>query len=148
MKDETALTDTMTALDRLRVAEAMHAGVISVTRDTPLVEVAGLMSKQRIHCIVVTGPPEDPAAAGDLWGIVSDLDLAAAAEGDLTGRTAGGTAATPLVFVAPDDTLTHAAQLMTEHSVAHLVVVDPLAGKPVGVISTLDVARVVATGRA
>jgi len=144
VKNETALTETKTALDRLRVAEAMHAGVISVTSDTPLVEVAVIMSEQRIHCIVVTNSPEDPAAAGNLWGIVSDLDLAAAAEGDLTGRTAGGTAATPLVFVAPDDTLTRAAQLMTEHSSAHLIVVDPLAGEPVGVISTLDVARVMA----
>jgi len=37
------------------------------------------MSEQRIHCVVVTGAPEDPAPAGNLWGVVSDLDLAAAA---------------------------------------------------------------------
>jgi CBS domain-containing protein len=144
MKSEASLTETKTAFDRVRVAEAMHAGVIAVPSDVPLVDVARIMSEQRIHCVVVTGAPEDPAPAGNLWGVVSDLDLAAAAEGELAGRTAGGSAATPLVFVAPDDTLTRAAQLMTEHSVAHLVVVDPLAGKPVGVVSTLDLARVAA----
>jgi CBS domain-containing protein len=33
---------------------------------------------------------------------------------------------------------------MTEHAVAHLLVVDDTSGKPVGVLSTLDMARVLA----
>lgn len=142
MELEPSAIATQTSFDRVRVAEAMHAGVISMTAETPLVEVARAMSEQRVHCVVVTGPPEDPATAASVWGVVSDLDLVAAAEGELSGRTAGDAAATPLVFVAPGDTLTRAAQLMTEHSVSHLVVVDPLAGTPVGVVSTLDLARV------
>jgi CBS domain-containing protein len=44
-------------------------------------------------------------------------------------------------MVRPDDTLMRAAQLMTEHAVTHLLVVDPAGGLPVGVLSTLDVAR-------
>jgi CBS domain-containing protein len=34
--------------------------------------------------------------------------------------------------------------MMTEHAVAHLLVVDDGSGKPVGVLSTLDMARVLA----
>jgi hypothetical protein len=39
----------------------------------------------------------------------------------------------------PRRALYHAAQLMAEHDIAHLIVIE--AGSPVGVVSTLDVAR-------
>ena len=48
-------------------------------------------------------------------------------------------------MIAPDETLERAAQLMAENAVAHLVVVDPDTGHPVGVLSTLDVAAALAT---
>jgi CBS domain-containing protein len=38
-------------------------------------------------------------------------------------------------------------KLMREHGVSHLMVVDSARGVPVGVLSTLDVAGVVAWGR-
>jgi CBS domain-containing protein len=122
---------------RIRVSHAMHRGVLTCPRDTSLDEVARLMSTHRVHCVVVTG---DEANDHDLWGIVSDLDLAAAASvRGLADQTAGATAATPLLTIRPDETVQRAAQLMTEHAITHLVVVD--AGhRPVGVISTLDLA--------
>ena len=78
-----------------------------------------------------------------MWGVVSDLDLVAAASvRDLEAQTAGAAAATPALTIAPDDTLQRATQLMVEHALTHLVVV---AGyRPVGVISTLDVAAALA----
>jgi len=39
------------------------------------------------------------------------------------------------------DRLERAMQLMTDHEVAHVVVVERHSGRPVGVISTLDIAR-------
>ena len=41
-----------------------------------------------------------------------------------------------------------AVQTMIEHDVSHLVVVDPVADRAVGVVSTLDVAGLLAWGRA
>ena len=95
------------------------------------------MATHRVHCIVVS---DDPGAADSLWGIVSDLDLVAAASvRDLAEQTAGATAATVALTIEPRETVQRAAQLMTEHGTTHLVVVD--AGRrPVGIISTLDVA--------
>jgi CBS domain-containing protein len=126
------------------VAEAMHAGVIACERETPLDEVASTMARERVHCVVVesgSGEGREP------WGIVSDLDLVAAATvRGLEGQTAGGTAATPVLLVTPEETLERAAQLMTEHGAAHLVVVDPHTGRPVGVLSTIDVAGRLAAG--
>ena len=100
------------------------------------------MAERSIHCVVVEN---DSGDGGPFWGVVSDLDLIAAATvRDLDDQTAGGTAASPIVMVTPTETLERAAQLMTEHSTSHLVVVDVELLKPVGVISTLDIAAALA----
>jgi CBS domain-containing protein len=127
------------AAARTRIEDAMHRGVVTCSRHDPLSVVAELMARHRIHAVVVAA--DHPAEPGALWGVVSDLDLVAAASvRNLDEQTAGGTAATALLTVSPRETLQRAAQLMTENAAAHLVVVDPLDGHPVGVISTLDIA--------
>jgi CBS domain-containing protein len=119
----------------------MHDGVLTCARSSSLGYVAGVMAGRRVHCIVVT----DEADAENLWGVVSDMDLVAAASvRDLDEQSAGATAATAVLTVLPGETLQRAAQLMTEHAAAHLVVVDPETGRPVGVLSTLDVAAALA----
>jgi CBS domain-containing protein len=129
-------------LAQLTVGAAMHPGVITFPLDTPLREVAETMAERRVHCVVAHD------GDGSLWGVVSDLDLVAVASArDVDVRTAGGMAATPVVLVAPDDTVEHAAQLMTKNAVAHLVVVEREDERPVGVLSTLDVARALTTNR-
>ena len=72
---------------------------------------------------------------------MSDLDLMRGL-GSPVALTAGNLAALEVVDVTPADDLGHAAQLMAEHDVAHLIVVED--GTPVGVLSTLDVARAAA----
>ena len=124
-------------LARSTVSEWMTPGVITCSPQTPLVDVAETMATRRVHCVVVTGFERRVAPP---WGVVSDLDLVAAAYvRGLDDQTAGGSAATPALVVSPAETLERASQLMTEHAIAHLVVVD--GGEPVGVLSTLDIAR-------
>jgi CBS domain-containing protein len=125
------------------VADVMTEGLITCPPDTPLRRVAALMVAHRVHSVFVfdDGVEEDKP---ELWGIVSDLDLVAAAWADVDSQTAGASAVTPLVYVRSDDDLRHAAQLMAESGVSHLAVVDPKTRRPVGVISTLDIARAVA----
>jgi CBS domain-containing protein len=116
----------------------MHPGLVSCRSDQSLTSVAALMNEERVHCVVVI---DDPSDVRSLWGVISDLDLIAAASvRRLTEQEAGGTAMTPAVTVGPDEHLEHAAYLMTKHGVAHLVVVDPIEQRPVGVLSTLDLA--------
>lgn len=57
-------------------------------------------------------------------------------------------AGTELVTVRSDESLARAAQLMLEHQVEHLVVADAETGRPCGVLSTLDIAGVMAWGEA
>jgi CBS domain-containing protein len=134
-------------LAQLTVGAAMHPGVITCPLDTPLWQVAETMAVERVHCVVARDE-RNGDGAGSLWGVVSDLDLVAVASArDIDVRTAGGMAATPVVLVAPDDTVEHAAQLMTENAITHLVVVEPADGRPIGVLSTLDVARALSSNR-
>ena len=129
------------------VADAMHRGLIHCTPETSLRAVAALMAGERVHCIVVT---ENPLAARSLWGVVSDLDLVAAATvRSLDDQRAGGTAMKPAVTAVPHETLEEAARRMTEHGVSHLVVIDVVGQRPLGVLSALDLADVLAerTGR-
>lgn len=133
-------------LYRVSVGEAMHRGVLAVPLTAPLTQVAAEMAKHRVHCIVALGE-RDEGSTGRVWGLVSDVELTriACTEG-LQGRTAGGSATTEIVTVTPADTVQHAAELMAEHGVPHVIVVDPLMDRPVGVLSTLDVAAVLTEG--
>ena len=120
----------------------MNSGVMTCPMAAPLRLVARMMATHRINCVVVYEVDGGLPGTDSLWGVVSDLDLvAAAATQDLDRRTAGAIAASPVVMVPPTETLERAAQLMQEYGTAHLVVVDPETVQPIGVLSTLDVAR-------
>ena len=130
------------SLDTTKVEDVMHQGVMSCSLYAPLTAVARTMATNRIHCVVVWNEPARHEAP-ELWGVVSDLDLIkVAASEDLSTRTAGGSAATPALVIRPDEPLGRAMQMMAEHEATHLVVVDPATTRPVGVLSSLDLARV------
>jgi len=56
--------------------------------------------------------------------------------------TAGQLAAREVVTIEPSESVSRAAQVMSEHDVSHLVVVE--RGFPVGIISSLDIAAAAA----
>jgi ABC-type multidrug transport system ATPase subunit/CBS domain-containing protein len=129
------------------VADVMHPGVVTCSYATPLATVARMMTLHRIHAVVVYRDGDmDPGDTNRFWGVVSDLDVvsAAVAEGEFSGKSAGAAAHEPIVFVAADDPLERAAQLMTDHRISHLLVVGNELAIPVGVISSLDLAGVLA----
>ncbi len=133
-------THRAASLDSVRVSETMHRGVVTCPPEASVSTVARLMAGHRIHAIVVA-----PAENAQDWGLVSDLDLvAAASEGSLGGLSARQIASTPKIFVRPDETLARVAQLMREYDTHHLIVVGRRWDRPVGIVSTLDVADVVA----
>jgi CBS domain-containing protein len=127
------------------VGDAMSNGVISCPPETPLRVVARMMATFGVHAIFIFehNDEDDPPR---LWAVVSDLDLVAATQLDLDMLTAGATAVTPLVSVAADSSIVEAGSLMSQYGIAHLAVTDPESRRPIGVISTLDVARAVAAG--
>jgi CBS domain-containing protein len=134
------------AYDVATVADAMSRGIISVAPETPLRAVARMMATFRVHAIFVFEHTDEDDEAPRLWAVVSDLDLVAATQLDLDRQTAGATAVTPLVTVSAKRPMAEAASLMAQHGIAHLAVTDPQTRRPIGVISTLDIAQAVAAG--
>ena len=125
----------------------MRPGVISCGPETDLPSVALKMSSNRVHSVVVSGTEPLPNGGEHLtWGLITALDLvqAALAGGDV--GDAGTLAISEIVTVDATDTLEHAAQLMSEHQLSHLLVIS--GAQPVGVVSTLDIVGHLAHGAA
>ncbi len=138
--------DVPVAFEVATVSDAMTQGVISCPPETPLRVVARMMATFGVHAIFVFEHMEEDDEARRLWAVVSDLDLVAATRLDLDELTAGATAVSPLVTVAADSSIVEAGSLMSQYGTSHLAVTDPASRRPIGVISTLDVARAIAAG--
>jgi CBS domain-containing protein len=128
------------------VGDVMHEGVLSCRSDTPVRDVATMMSRDRVHAVVVDGERQARTRPGHHgWRVVSDMDIVGQMDrADPWRATAGQLAATPAIVVAPGEPLTDAARLMHDYDVHHLLVVEPGARRPIGVVSTLDVVASIA----
>jgi CBS domain-containing protein len=130
------------SLRHARVSDAMRPGVITCPPDTSMRDVARMMVTNHIHSVVV----RDVKDSGG-WGVVTDRDLLAIALG-AEDVEAEACASEVLVTVSPDEQLEAACELMRAHGVSHVMVVDQGQNQPLGVVSTLDVASLVAWGQA
>jgi len=147
----------------MKARDLMSTNLITVTKDTPLKEVADLMVKHRISGI--------PVVDGDrLLGIVTESDMLVRAkklelptflpfiggiiylEGPsrlneevkkMTAIKAEEIMTTKLHTITPDETLETIATLMVEKKVNRLPVVED--GRLVGIITRSDVVRAVAS---
>jgi len=137
----------MPSMERATVADAMHPGILTCEPDVGISEVARMMATHHVHCIAVVGISYGSPECY-VWGIVSDLDLLGAGIGGEPGTTARDLANQPVITVKATTPLREAGQLMLQHGVSHLVVSDPETQRPTGIISTLDVAGVLAWGEA
>ena len=136
------------AFEHATVADAMRAGIISCQADTSLRAIAELMASYHVHAVVVErGAVQPGTTTGQAWGIVSDFELARAAARRELETTAGELAGWEAAFIGPEEPLERAAELMVEHRVSHLIVSTAPTARPVGIISTLDLAVALAWGR-
>jgi CBS domain-containing protein len=124
------------------VADAMRHGIFSCAATTSLREAARTMSLHHVHAVVVSDP-----ANGSLYGILTDGALLQALLGGDDERPLSDVAERDLQTISSDEPLLEAAGLMCDRGVSHLVVLDT-SGKPTGMLSTLDVAGMLAWGEA
>jgi CBS domain-containing protein len=127
------------SLDDVLVEQAMHRGYVGCALETPLRDVAALMAAHRVHSVVGFGDIAD----GDtrLWGLVSYIVVVSALAAGDDEATGGAVASTVVVTVHPNESVRRAAELMRDHEVSHLLVLNGVSDRPIGVISTLDVMR-------
>ncbi len=129
-------------LQELRVVDVMHPGVIACPLETPLRTVARMMATYRVHAIAVIAHQRDHGSDQGLWGVISDVDLISASRTkDIDSETAGALARRPALTITTVESLDRAAELVAEEATTHLVVVERRSDRPIGIVSTLDIAR-------
>jgi CBS domain-containing protein len=135
------------SFEHARVADAMRPRVLTCDPETPLVTVAQRMASEHVHAIVVL--LETAAPDGEMgprpWKVVTDHDVLRSAA-SISDRAAGEVATGEVLLAQPDEALPDVADRMIEHGTSHAVVVEPRTGRPVGVLSTLDIAGILGWG--
>lgn len=135
------------SFEHARVSDAMHPWVLTCDPDTVLVTIAQRMASQHVHAIVVLRETVD--VEGEIgrrpWAVVTDHDVLRSAA-FIAERTAGDAATGEVLLAQPDEPLPDVAERMLEHGTSHAVVVEPRTGRPVGVLSTLDIAGILGWG--
>jgi CBS-domain-containing membrane protein len=98
-----------------------------------------------VHAIVCFPRHQSDAGHVSSWKAVSDLDLIeAASKLDLDQATAADTERGVVRCVQPDEPLLSAVQTMLASHTSHVILLDRRHGRPVGILSTLDVAHALA----
>jgi CBS domain-containing protein len=128
-------------LSKATAHDVMYPGIATCTADASLVTVARCMAEHRVHCLAVAGI-ERPGQRLT-WGLVSDMDVVLALHRGALTEPAANIATTEPIAVEEEDSLDRAAALMVEQDTSHVVVVGR-SGLPSGMVSTLDVARILA----
>jgi len=136
------------SFEHARVADAMRPRVLSCDPQTTMVTVAQRMASEHVHAIVVLRETVD--FEGEVgrrpWGIITDRDVLRCGA-FIDDRTADDVALGGVLLVHPDDRLTDVAERMLDQHTSHAVVVEPRTDRPVGVLSTLDIAGILGWGR-
>ncbi|MFD0004973.1 MULTISPECIES: CBS domain-containing protein [unclassified Streptomyces] len=117
------------------VRDVMTTHPMTVEPQASVQAVARMMRDEDIGAVLVT-------EGGRLRGLVSDRDLvvrAVAEGGDPDRTTVAQACSEDLVTVGPDDDLILAVQVMREHSVRRVPVVDR-ESHPVGIVALADLA--------
>jgi CBS domain-containing protein len=125
--------------------ELMSGGLITVRRETPVLEARDLMAKERIRHLLVT------ETDGNLAGIITDRDIRLNLPSQATSLsvweinhlllklTVGEVMTRSVITVGPDRPARDAARLLLDHKIGALPVVED--GHLVGILTETDIVR-------
>jgi CBS domain-containing protein len=124
------------------IRDLCHQTVVSIDQAAVPPEAARLMRRHHVGSLAVT---VDQDGAPKVVGILTDRDLALEVLGNEVDppKTVGQMARRPLVGVPAGADLARAAQVMQQHGVRRLLVVDE-EGRQVGIVSMDDLMEALA----
>ncbi len=126
----------------------MHPGVISCASQTPLGQVAKLMVDHNVHAVFVDGlAPGRLTHEPVVQAFLTDRDLMRAAGNGHLDAEAGESITSQMVAIGVDEGLVHAAAVMAREGCSHLVVLSADKRESLGVLSSMDIAAVLASAR-
>lgn len=110
--------------------------LVTATPSMSVTHAMALLIEHRISCLLILGE------RGELAGIVSDKDifgLVHQSPDKFTNQLLGGIMTRKLITVNPSDDLFRTAELMTNHRIRHIPVLED--GKLAGLVSIGDVVK-------
>ncbi len=137
-------------MQELLVADVMNPSVISVSDEATLEEAVEKMRTNRISALVVTDH------SGHMVGVISQTDLIRAwqegAKADSINQSVSQYMTRDVISCAPHKPLSYAMQVLNQHRIHRLVVVETHDGGrfvtdrmiPVGILSQTDIVRALA----
>ena len=126
-----------------RVEEVMSTQLITATADSTALDLAQLMEKHRVSCVVITetGELSTPSSSIPI-GILTERDIVKyqALRQDLSILQTQSVMSTPLVCLSPQDNLWIAHQTMEKLRVRRLVVTDA-QGRLIGIVTQTNILK-------
>ena len=122
-------------IEAMEIHEVMTASVVTADPATPVREVAALMRERNVGSVVLV-------RNGEPVGIVTDRDLALGvlADGRSGEDRARDHASAPVVTGTPGMDVAAACELLVQHGIRRLPIVDPAAGRLTGIVTLDDLA--------
>jgi len=120
----------------------MTRGVITVTSDIPVKEVAYLMANQHVSGIAVIDH------TGEIIGVISEMDMLKTVEDEsLLDKPVESIMNYYVQSVKPTTSLKVAAEMMMEHSFHRLMVLSEsgvgASNRPIGILSASDIVKII-----
>jgi CBS domain-containing protein len=129
--------------NRRQVSDVMSYAIVTCLPETSLEAAARAMAERRSRSVIVIDE------TGRAVGVITGGDLLSLYEPDEHADTVADLMTTSMITAPPDLGLSDAVEMMVEHEVHRLVVIDPDRGDgaPIGVLSTSDILAEVADER-
>ncbi|MBE0516749.1 MAG: CBS domain-containing protein [Methanophagales archaeon] len=126
-----------------RVRDVMTRGVISVSLDTPVSEVARILVAKDISGIAVTAP------GGVAVGVISEIDIIKVFDKNLDHFTAEDIMSSFVRTVDPEISIKKAADIMRDLNIHRLLILSlsPAHGLPVGIVTARDILSAIVESR-
>jgi len=118
-----------------RVRDVMTRGVITVSLDTPVSEVARILVEKDVSGVAVTAPD------GEAVGVISEIDVIKVFDQNWNTLTAEDIMSSFVRTVNPEMSLKKAADLMRDLNIHRLLILSlsPAYGLPVGIVTARDI---------
>ncbi|RZN40368.1 MAG: CBS domain-containing protein [Methanophagales archaeon ANME-1-THS] len=118
-----------------RVRDIMTRGVISVSLDTSVSEVARILVEKDVSGVVVTAPD------GEAVGVISEIDVIKVFDQNWDTLTAEDIMSSFVRTVDPETSIKKAADIMRDLNIHRLLILSlsPAYGLPVGIVTPRDI---------
>ena len=125
--------------ERMIVRDVMTRGVIAVSLDTQVREIAKLMVEKDISGVAVTAPDNE------VVGVIAEMDLIKVFDHDWDKLTAEDIMSSFVRTIEPETTIKEAADIMRDLNIHRLLILHRAPGRsydvPVGILTASDILR-------